>query len=64
MTEVAGGLNLCCYWLPHHLKSMLDNQPSELFAIDQFDRDTLLLFLAFRFLNRHHSISNPRMVLK
>jgi len=43
---------------------MLDHRPGELFAIDQFDQDTLLLFLAFRLLNRHHSISNPRMVLK
>ena len=46
--EVARDSNFSRYRLSHHFKTVLDDQPGELFAVDQFDRDTLVLFVAFR----------------
>ena len=45
---VALGSNFSRYRLLHHFKTVIDDQPGELFAVDQFDRDTLVLFVAFR----------------
>ena len=50
--EVERVSKLSRYQLSHHLKTMLDDQPGELFAVNQFDWDTLVLFVAFRLSNR------------
>ena len=36
----------------HYPKTVLNDQPGKLFTVDQFDRDTLVLFIAFCFGNR------------